>query len=114
MQSVDLRVEIGEKVISRDFRRIPVVARNSRYEVIINPKTLGVRVKGPTSQINRLTPDNLLVVLVLQGDEPLQKNLRLDNPQLDCVPRDSFPDIQLDRFSQSFVDILLTGKPVSP
>ena len=113
-QTVDLRVEIGEKIISKDFSNIPVVTKGTKYEAKINPKTLGVRVKGPVSQINKLTRNNLQVVLVLNGDEPIQKNLRLDNPQLECVPRDSFPDVEPERFSQSFVDLWLNKNLISP
>jgi len=114
VQTVDLSVEIGEKIISKNFRNVPVVVQGSRYEAKINPRTLGVQVKGPLSQINRLTRNNLQVVLMLSGDEPLRKNLRLENPQLECVPRDSFPDIEIERFSQSFIDLWLTGKVIAP
>ena len=113
-QTVELRVEIGEKIISKDFSNIPVVTKGTRYEAKINPKTLRVRVKGPVSQINKLTRNNIKVVLVLNGDEPLQKNLRVDNPQLECVPRDSFPDVEPERFSQGFVDLWLTNNLISP
>ena len=114
LQAVDLRVEIGERLISKDFNRIPVIVKGTIYESRINPKTLGVRVKGPISQINRLKQENLQVVLLLEGNEELQQNLRLENLQIECIPRDSFPDIELERLSQSFVDLWLTRNMISP
>ena len=113
-QTVELRVEIGEKIILKNFGNIPVLVKGTRYEAKINPRVLRVRVKGPVSQINKLTRDNLQVVLRLSGNEPLQKNMRLDNPQLECVPPDSFPDVKLEHLSQGFVDLWLSGKVISP
>ncbi|MFC1614726.1 CdaR family protein, partial [Gemmatimonadota bacterium] len=114
LQAVDLRVDIGEKYISKDFNRIPVTAKGTIYESKINPKTIGVRVKGPLTQINRLKRENLQVVLLLNGNEALQQNLRLENLQIECTPHDSFPDVELERLSQSFVDLWLTMNIISP
>jgi len=110
-EAVDLRIEISEKVISKSFRKIPVEIRGARYVTQINPRTLGVWVKGPISEINKLAAENIKVFVTLTGDEPRLKNISL-NPQSEFVPADSFPNVQVKRFSQSYVDLFLTNKRI--
>gem|GEM_PF-1904980 len=103
---VSLRIRIGEKLITKNFRSIPVEIVGVDYLPRINPKSLSTTLTGPISQIENLSKENVRVFIELTGDEPRQEDIRLD-PQFECVPADSFPDVRLERFSQSYIDVFL-------
>lgn len=106
---VTLRVDIREKIITRHFQNVTVEIRGARYETRMNPRTIGVWVQGPISQMQSLTGKSLSVHIQLTGEEEQGKNLRL-TPQFEAVPRESFPDVSLERFSQSYVDVYITNQ----
>lgn len=108
-ESVNLRITIEEKEISRKFEDLAVSVRGGEYETRINPQQLDVWVQGPVSQVRRLSPENLNAFVRLEGNEPRGENLQLD-PQLEVVPQDSFPGVTLERFSQGYVDALVTSQ----
>jgi YbbR domain-containing protein len=108
-ENVTLRIEINEKSISRNFENLTVEVRGGEFQTNINPQRLDVWVQGPISQVNRLSAENLTVFIRLDGDEPRGENIRLD-PQLEVVPADSFSAVTLERFSQSYVDALITSR----
>lgn len=103
---VSLRIRIGEKLITKNFRSIPVEIVGVDYLPRINPKSLSTTVTGPISQIENLSKENVRVFIELTGDEPRQEDIRLV-PQFKCVPADSFPDVRLERFSQSYIDVFI-------
>ena len=103
---VNLRIRIGEKLITKNLRNIPVEIVGVDYLPRINPKSLSTTVTGPISQIENLSKENVRVFIELTGDEPRQEDIRLE-PQFECVPADSFPDVQLERFSQSYIDVFI-------
>ena len=107
---VDLRVIIGEKIISRTLENIAVNIP-AGYKGRINPPSLGVTVRGPMSQVNKLEKENLDVQILVPDGSSFNRNIRIDNIQLRVAPPDSFPDVTLERFSQGFIDIWLTGRP---
>ncbi|HUU28215.1 MAG TPA: CdaR family protein [archaeon] len=111
-ENVTLRIQIQEKLITQSFKDIPIELRNTKYIARINPKTLVVWVNGPISQIERITHKNIKLHIALKGDEPRLKNIRIE-PIFECSPADSFPDVKLERFSQSFVDIILTNNKIN-
>ena len=103
---VSLRIRIGEKLITKNFRSIPVEIVGVDYLPRINPKSLSTTVTGPISQIENLSKENVRVLIELTGDEPQQEDIRLV-PQFECVPADAFPDVRLERFSQSYIDVFI-------
>jgi len=106
---VTLRIEIREKVISKSFEDIELKVRGSEYETRLNPHALTVFIQGPVSQMKFLKKKHLSAFLVISGNEEPGKDLRL-TPQLEVSPRDSFPDVTLERFSQSFVNAIVTSR----
>ncbi|MFH1070101.1 MAG: CdaR family protein [Candidatus Glassbacteria bacterium] len=107
-ESVNLRIRIGEREISRNFERMPVEVRKEKYVTQINPRTLDAWVQGPHSQIEKIARKNIRVFVTLNDLEPSRKNIRLE-PQLEISPSDSFPQVRLERFSQNYVDALVTN-----
>jgi len=108
---VNLRIQIGEKFITRSFRNIPVEIVGAQYVLRINPKTLSVTVTGPISQIENLSKENMRPFIELTGDEQRLEDIKID-PQFECVPADSFPEVRLERFSQSYIDIFITNNKI--
>ena len=109
---VSLRIRIGEKFISKNFRNIPVEIVGAEYLLRINPKSLSVTVAGPISQIENLSRENVRAFIRLTGDEQQQEDIRID-PQFACTPADSFPEVRLERFSQSYVDVFITDNRIN-
>lgn len=110
-ETVNLRIRIEEKSISRKFEQVEIGIKGARYRTRINPSRLDVWVQGPISQINNLEKENLAASVQLNGDEPQGENLRMD-PQLEVLGGDSLSGVTLERFSQSYVDILVTSQPL--
>jgi len=110
-ERVTLRIEIREKVITRSFQDLTVEARGGEYETRLNPHALTVFVQGPLSQMQALKRGNLSAFVQLNGTEQHGRNLRLA-PLLDIAPRDSFPDVTLDRFSQGYIDTYITSRKI--
>jgi len=108
---VNLRIQIGEKLISKNFRGVPVEIVGAEYLLRINPKSLSVTVTGPISQIENLAKENVRTFIKLTGNEPLEKDIRVD-PQFACTPADSFPNVRLERFSQSYIDLFIINKKI--
>jgi YbbR domain-containing protein len=106
---VSLRAEIHEKMISEVFQNVPVEVRSSAYLARVNPKSLTVWVQGPISQMKRLKRENVQVFVSPGGDRNLKKTVRIE-PELVVIPQDSFPDVTLEKFSQKFLDVYLTGR----
>ena len=108
---VNLRIRIGEKLISKNFRNVPVEIVGAEYELRINPRSLSVTVTGPISQIESLARENVRVFIELSGNEPREQDIRVD-PQFACTPADSFPNVQVERFSQSYVDVFIMNRRI--
>ena len=108
-ETVTLRIRIEEKSISRKFDNVSVEVRGAGYQSMVNPSRVDLWVQGPISQIRAVKLKNLTAYVQLNGDEPRGQNLRID-PVLEVSPQDSFPDIRLERFSQSYVDVMVTAK----
>ena len=110
-ENVNLSIQIREKFIIQAFRDIRVTLRNTEYTTRVNPRTLSVWVQGPISQIQKITARNIKAIIELKGDEPKRKDLKME-PQLECSPRDSFPDVKLEHFSQNYVNVYLTDTKI--
>lgn len=110
---VNLRIRIGEKFITKSFRNIPVEIIGAEYLLRINPKSLSTTATGPISQIEKLSKENVRVFIGLTGDEPREEDIRIE-PQFECVPADSFPDVRLERFSQSYIDVFISNQKINP
>ncbi len=108
-EAVTLRIRIEEKSISRKFERMELQVSGTSFQTRINPVQLDVWVQGPISQINRLLREQLTAFVQLAGGEPKGQNIRFD-PLIKVNPSDSFPDVKLERFSQSYVDVMVTSK----
>ena len=107
---VDLRVIIGEKIISRTLENIDVKIP-AGFRGRINPPAISVTVRGPLSQVDKLGMGNLSVWIQIPAQSSLNRNIRIDDLQLKVTPPDSFPDVSVERFSQGFIDVWLTGRP---
>ncbi|MBW7995407.1 MAG: YbbR-like domain-containing protein [Candidatus Glassbacteria bacterium] len=110
-ETVNLRIRIEEKSISRKFEQVEIKIRGAEFQTRINPSRLDVWVQGPISQIKDLTVEDLAAYVLLDGDEARGENIRMD-PQLDVSSGDSVSRVMLERFSQSYVDVLVTSKPL--
>ncbi len=108
-ETVNLRIRIEEKSISRKFERMEMQIRGTKFQTRINPVQLDVWVQGPISQIRRLERNNLIAFVQLDGNELKGRNIRLE-PMVQVTPPDSFPAVRLERFSQSYVDVMVTSK----
>ena len=110
-ETVSLRIRIGEKEISRSFQQIPVEVHNEKFVTLINPKAVDVWVQGPFSQLEKIDKKNIRVFIKPNGKEPQGQNVRIE-PQLQIIPPDSFPQVRLERFSQNYVDVVVTNRKV--
>jgi YbbR domain-containing protein len=110
-ESVNLRIRVDEKSVSRKFEKVEVKVRGAKYQTTINPARLDVWVQGPLTQINQIRARDLTAFVTLSGKEPQGDNLKLD-PQLEIASSDSFPGVRLERFSQSYVDVLVSSRPL--
>ena len=108
-ESVSLRIRIDEKTISKKFEKVDVQIKGAEFQTTINPTRLDVWVQGPISQIDHIKKVDLSAFVQLTGSEPHGSNLKMD-PQLEIVAADSFPGVRLERFSQSYVDILVSSR----
>ena len=111
-ESVNLRIRVDEKSVSRKFENVEVKVRGAKFQTTINPTRLDVWVQGPLSQINQIRARDLAAYVSLTGNETQGNNLKLD-PQLEIVSSDSFPGVRLERFSQSYVDVLVSSRPLN-
>ncbi len=108
-ETVALRIRIEEKSISRKFERMEIQVRGTQYQTRVNPVQLDLWVQGPISQIRKLDREQLTAFVQLAGNEPQGQNIRFD-PLVEVNPSGSFPDVRLERFSQSYVDVMVTSK----
>jgi YbbR domain-containing protein len=108
-ETVALRIRIEEKSISRKFERMEMQVRGTQFQTRVNPVQLDLWVQGPISQIRKLEREQVSAFVQLAGDETQGQNIRFD-PLVEINPSDSFPDVRLERFSQSYVDVMVTSK----
>jgi len=62
-RTVDLRIDIVEESINEQFDGVQVVVVNNRYQVTVNPQTLGVVLSGPPSVLAQLEVAQMSMVI---------------------------------------------------
>lgn len=100
-QDVQVTVYLGAPQVKRMFQGVRIEVRNSLYRYRLSRDRLDVQLEGPQSELTRLTPEDILLVLDASNLKPGKQKaeLEIELPEGMSLGNIDLPSVQIHVFS---------------